>query len=211
MTGTDTGIGKTTVAAALMHRLRAAGPVGYWKPVATGWPEDDDTATVRSLGCCSDEEIHDRGVRLGEPLSPWHAASNAGTPIDVAMIRAHAPDDPSRFFVVEGAGGLLVPLNERETIADLIGALALPAIVVARGGLGTINHTLLTIEGIRHRNIAVMGVIFVGEPNIANRAAIERISGVCILGAMPHMVLSESLSGWAAAELNTTSIETMMP
>ncbi|MBI2212161.1 MAG: dethiobiotin synthase, partial [Acidobacteria bacterium] len=178
VTGTDTGIGKTAVAAALVLRLRAVGPVGYWKPVATGWPEDDDTATVRSLARCCDEEIHDRGVRLATPRAPWHAASDAGTLVDVATILEHEPVDRSRFFVVEGAGGLLVPLNERETIADLIIALALPAIVVARSGLGTINHTLLTIEAMRRRNIAIDGVVMDGDADLANRHAIESLSGV---------------------------------
>src|SRR5579863_2322256 len=145
VTGTDTGVGKTIAAAALMHRFRGAGPLRYWKPIQTGIEIDDDTATVQRLGACSPEEIFDKGVRLPKPVSPHLAAQLAGQRIDLAAMRRHIPDDDTR-WIVEGAGGLLVPINETQSMVDWIAYLALPVLVVARSALGTINHTLLTLE-----------------------------------------------------------------
>jgi dethiobiotin synthase len=166
VTGTDTGVGKT-IASAMLAKARGW---GYWKPVQTG--PDSDTATVARLVAC---RIWDRGVRLNEPFSPHLAARLAGTHIDVAQIVAMAPPDGP--WIVEGAGGVLVPLNGRETMADLMLALALPVIVIARSTLGTINHTLLTLEALRTRGLTVERVIMVGD-NPENRAAIAERSGL---------------------------------
>src|SRR5437868_15315867 len=111
ITGTDTGVGKTVASAALMHRYRAAVQLRYWKPIQAGAERDDDTQTVRSLGTCADGEILDHGVRLKQPVSPHLAAQMAGERIDLQQLRALLQEDNSA-WIVEGAGGVLVPINE---------------------------------------------------------------------------------------------------
>ncbi|MEZ5426472.1 MAG: dethiobiotin synthase [Pyrinomonadaceae bacterium] len=186
VTGTDTGIGKTVVSAALVCAWRSAEKVCYWKPVQTGIEEDDDTATVRKLAACSVEEIFDRGFRLEKPLSPHLSARLAGVEIGVGKILQFAEKIPEeRFLIVEGAGGLLVPLNEEQLMIDLIRALGLPVLIVARSSLGTINHTLLTVESLRRRDLKISGIVLVGEPNAENKKAIEHFSNVPVLAEMP--------------------------
>ena len=186
VTGTDTGVGKTVVSSLLVASLRHSGRVGYWKPVQTGIEQDDDTAEVRRLARCANEEIVDAGIRLPRPLSPHLSAELAGRQIaigDVTGIAESLPND--RFWVVEGAGGLLVPMNEKEMMADLIARLGLPALIAARSGLGTINHTLLTLAELRTRAIRVAGVVMVGEPNAENLKAIERYGRTVVLCELP--------------------------
>ncbi|MFN3326671.1 MAG: dethiobiotin synthase [Bryobacteraceae bacterium] len=205
VTGTGTNIGKTAVSAAIMHRYRPVAPLRYWKPVQTGSPEDDDTRTVHRLGACSIEEIHPEGIRLPRPLSPHLSARLCGVRIELASILAAAANaGASRACVVEGAGGLLVPLNEDTLIADLILALKLPAVVVALSTLGTINHTLLTLEALRARSIPIAGVIMNGELNPENRRAIEHYGSVPVLGEMPPLapLTAEVLAHWAFTELD---------
>ncbi len=186
VTGTDTGIGKTVVSSLLVAALRLDGEVGYWKPVQTGIEEDDDTAEVARLAKCGAEEIAAFGVRLPRPLSPHLSARLAGTSIaldELLAMGSGLSDD--RFWVVEGAGGLLVPLNDTATIAELIVRLGLPTVVAARSGLGTINHTLLTVAEMRRRSIRVAGVVLVGPPNPENRKAIETYGGVQVIAEVP--------------------------
>ncbi len=205
VTGTDTGVGKTVAAAALMHRYRESMPMCYWKPIQTGIEQDDDTAECRRLGDCSPAELLVRGIRLPRPLSPHLAAALNGCVIELDPLVALAADAPASLrWVVEGAGGVLVPINERELMADLMRRLALPVIVVARSTLGTINHTLLTLEALAARSLAVAGVILIGEPNPENRRAIERYGQVAVLGELPRLdpLTPESLRGWACAELD---------
>jgi dethiobiotin synthase len=204
VTGTDTGVGKTVASAALMHRLRMAGPVRYWKPVQTGIEQDDDAAMVGQLGACAPDELWRRGVRLERPVSPHLAARLAGTTIDVAALSREMPDDGTARVIVEGAGGVLVPLNDAEMMTDLIVRLALPVVVVARSTLGTINHTLLTIEALRGRSLAVAGVIMIGPTNADNRAAIERYASVEVIGEMPTLdpLTAGTLGAWARSGLD---------
>jgi dethiobiotin synthase len=202
VTGTDTSVGKTTVAAALMHRYRGRVPLRYWKPIQTGIENDDDTATVASLGGCRDDEIERDGVRLPRPVSPHLAARWQGVTIDLeplsAVLRRTAHDAA---WIVEGAGGVLVPINERETMADLIAATGLAAVVASRTALGTINHTLLTLEALRHRGITVAGVVLVGPRDDDARSAIADYGTIAILGDMPHFapLTTAALVGWAPA------------
>jgi dethiobiotin synthase len=205
VTGTDTNIGKTVLSAALIHRYRPVAPLRYWKPVQTGAPEDDDTTVVRRLAQCADAEICDAGYRLPRPLSPHLSAELSGAHIDIETITgwtAEAGD--SRSWIVEGAGGVLVPLNETQMMIGLIAALGVPALVMARSQLGTINHTLLTLEALRARSIPVAGVVLGGELNRENRRAIETYGCVQVLGEMPRFPkLSETvLRDWARAELD---------
>jgi dethiobiotin synthase len=186
VTGTDTNVGKTVVSAGLICALRKQTPVCYWKPIQTGIESDDDTQTVRKLAYCQDAEIFDAGYRLEKPLSPHLSARLADTRIEIDEIVClfeKANDDC--FWVIEGAGGVLVPLNEKDLMLDLIAKLNLPVIIAARSGLGTINHTLLTIEALRNRDVKIAGVIMNGEPNAENRQAIEHFGAIKVLGELP--------------------------
>jgi dethiobiotin synthase len=171
ITGTDTNVGKTVVAAALALRLGAT----YWKPVQTGTLTDDDTETVAAL---TGVPVAEPRFRFPEPLSPHAAAACAGTVIPFADL---LPVPEARPLVVEGAGGVLVPLNDHDLMIDLIAALGFPAVVVARSTLGTINHTLLTVQALRARAIPIAGVVINGVRNPGNRAAIEQYGQVPIL------------------------------
>ncbi|MBL8151403.1 MAG: dethiobiotin synthase [Blastocatellia bacterium] len=204
ITGTDTNVGKTVVSAALMHYLRKWGNGCYWKPVQTGIEVDNDTESVKTLGNCSETEIHDFGYRLRCPVSPHLAAELSGVHLSIDEILQKYLPKKNATYIVEGAGGLLVPLNEKELVADLIRAVALPALIVSRSTLGTINHTVLTIEALRSRSIDIAGIIMVGEKNQQNRRAIEFYGGVCVVGEMPHFesLSSERLSDWALQDMD---------
>lgn len=189
VTGTDTGVGKTVASAALLHRLRAVGtPARYWKPIQTGIEDDDDTAAVARLSGCGPAGVLDAGVRLRRPLSPHLAARLAGTTVTLDQVLGHAGAVLSRdYWVVEGAGGVLVPVNDRDLMVDLMRLLDMPVVVVARTALGTINHTLLTLEALGARALTVAGVVMVGAPNDDNRAAIEQYGRIPVLGTIPML------------------------
>jgi dethiobiotin synthase len=166
--GTDTAIGKTTYCRSLCARHPEA---TYWKPVQTGWPADDDARDVgaaRSLP----------GVRLRDAVSPHLAAAREGRTLSLADLLAPLAGFEGT-LVAEGAGGLLVPLAPGLLQADLVAAVGLPVVVVARDRLGTINHTLLTLEALRRRGIDVRGVALLGGD--ANRRAIEAYGGVAVV------------------------------
>lgn len=205
VTGTDTGVGKTIVSAALMHRYRRSGPIGYWKPIQTGIEEDDDTAVVRALGACSEAEIFTEGIRLPRPVSPHLAARLAGETIAIEGLEAMASRlSKDRAWMVEGAGGVLVPLNDSELMTHWMARLGWPVVVAARSGLGTINHTLLTLEALRSRSLRVAGIVMVGERNEENRRAIERYGNTVVLGEMPVFgeLTASEVGSWAAASLD---------
>lgn len=206
VTGTDTGVGKTVVSAALMHRYRGQVPgLRYWKPVQTGTSEDDDTATVARLGGCRVTETLDAGVRLPNPVSPHLAARRSGSRIEIDSLVTRIAQEPAGGgWIVEGAGGVLVPLNERDTIVDLIAQLALPVVLVARSTLGTINHTTLTIEALRARALPLAGVVAVGPPDQENCDAIVRYGRTRMLGQLPHLaeLSAASLQRWAEHALD---------
>lgn len=186
VTGTDTGIGKTVVSAALMSALRLEKRVCYWKPVQTGIEEDNDTETVRRLASCKESEIFDDGIRLEKPLSPHLSARLAEVEISIGQILAFLPEKrDDRFWIVEGAGGILVPLNRTELMIDLIKSLRLPILIVSRSGLGTINHTLLTLETLRRFELEIIGVIMNGPLNPENKLAIEHYGQVRVFAELP--------------------------
>jgi dethiobiotin synthase len=205
VTGTDTSVGKTVVSAALLLRYRGQLRLRFWKPIQTGIEQDDDTASVARLASCTADELFTSGVRLERPVSPHLAARLSGRRIDLQPLAdcVQAGPAPSR-FVVEGAGGALVPINDRDLMVDLMITLGLPAVIVARSSLGTINHTLLTIEALRHRSIGIAGVVLVGPPNADNREAIEEYGRVAVLGEMPWLdpLTPDALAAWAAGELD---------
>lgn len=209
VTGTDTNVGKTAVSAALMQRYHAEFDLQYWKPVQTGTPPDNDTETVRQLGNCAAHEIFDSGVRLPVPVSPHLAARLAGTGIDVERVMKYLPSDTGgKSWVVEGAGGVLVPLNKKQMMIDLIAALDLPVVIVGRAGLGTINHTLLTVSALRARSITVAGVVLTGEGIDDNADSIAEFGDVKVLGRMPHLpaITEEAIRQWALHELDRDGV-----
>lgn len=172
VTGTDTDIGKTLVSAWLTLNLGA----DYWKPVQSGAAEGSDAETVSRL--VPDAVIHPSTYMLQAPLSPHEAARRERVRIDLSAIR---PPETGNTLVVEGAGGVMVPLNEVALMIDLMERLQLPTVVVARTALGTINHTLLTLDALRRRRIPILGVVLNGQRNPANRQAIEHFGAVPIL------------------------------
>ena len=174
------------LSAALLHRFRSVRSLRYWKPVQTGIESDDDTAMVATLSGAPPERVFTAGIRLPRPLSPHLSAALAGRSISVADVTALVAEEPSTTrWIVEGAGGVLVPLNDRELMVDLIFMLGLPVVIAARSTLGTINHTLMTIEALRARAVPVAGVVMIGPPNADNRVAIESYGHVTVVGELP--------------------------
>ncbi len=184
ITGTDTGVGKTVLAACWMRKFGKGGDLLYWKPVQTG--TDDDTATVRKLSGLPASCFLDEGARLERPLSPDQAAPLEGRRLSVSsLLRPLKGVEKGRSLLVEGAGGLLVPLNGQELMADLAARLGLPLLIAARSGLGTLNHTLLTLEAARKRGLRVAGVVLIGPANPANRRSIERHGRARVIAELP--------------------------
>ena len=179
ITGSDTDVGKTLACAwAMLHA-----PVRYWKPVQAGLEETDED-TIRALTGAGDNRFVPTTYALPDPLSPHEAARRAGVEIDLDSLVL--PDDPGP-LIVEGAGGLLVPLNENSLVIDLIEKLGLPAILVCRTTLGTINHSLLSLEALRARKLPVAGVILSGPDVPHNRSAIETYGRARIIGRIPPL------------------------
>jgi dethiobiotin synthase len=178
VTGTDTDVGKTLVSAWLLTHLDAF----YWKPVQAGTEPETDSATVRRLAEVPEDRILPEAYVLPDAMAPHEAARRAGVELDMA--RLEAPDCDG-LLVVEGAGGLLVPLTDDASMIDLAADLDLPIILVARSTLGTINHTLLSLEAIRRRGLPLAGVVITGPETPHNRAAIERYGQIEIIAEIP--------------------------
>lgn len=178
--GTDTNVGKTVVSSILVRQLNAS----YWKPVQSGYPADDDSETVRLLSGAPDSRILKPAYRFRNPLSPNQAAEDDGIDPDPAIIRT--PDVNGR-LVMEGAGGLMVPITDRFFMLDLMRKLAAPVVLVARSGLGTLNHTFLSLDAIRAKGLTVLGVVLIGEPHARNKRDIRDIGRVRILAEIPWM------------------------
>ncbi|MBD2754888.1 dethiobiotin synthase [Spirosoma validum] len=158
--GIGTEIGKTVVSAILVEALQA----DYWKPVQSGALTDSDTNTVRELVRNPVSQFHAEAYRLTQPLSPHAAAELDGITIEPEVITLPQTDNA---LVVELAGGLLVPLNRTYLNIDLVQQLDLPVVLVSRNYLGSINHTLLSVEACRSRKIEILGIIFNGASNPA--------------------------------------------
>ncbi|WEK50695.1 MAG: dethiobiotin synthase [Candidatus Kaistia colombiensis] len=180
VTGTDTGIGKTVFSAGLADFLGAS----YWKPVQAGLDEETDSETVARLGQLSGDRIVAEAFRLKLPASPHHAAASEGISIDIEALKPPATRCP---LVIEGAGGVLVPLTLEATFADVFARWRFPVVLCARTSLGTINHTLLSLEALRHRAIPVLGVAFIGDAEPETERVIGGIGRVPILGRLPRL------------------------
>lgn len=180
VTGTDTDVGKTLVSAWLVAHLNGY----YWKPVQAGISPETDSETVRRLTGVPPEHILPEAYRLADAIAPHEAARRAG--ITIEMERLAPPPCPG-MLIAEGAGGLLVPLNDESYVIDLITELHLPVILVARSTLGTINHTLLSLEALRRRSAPLAGVVMSGPETPHNRAAIERYGRVQVIAEIPWL------------------------
>jgi dethiobiotin synthetase len=181
VTGTDTGIGKTVFAAALAGALGAH----YWKPVQAGIEEEGpDAQRVGFLGGLPEGKVLAEAYSLTTPCSPHLAAEIDGVTIDTARLALPDIDGP---LVVEGAGGALVPISRTETYADQFARWGAPVVLVARTMLGTINHSLLSIEALRARGVGVLGVAFVGDPVEDSEATICAMGNLKRLGRLPRL------------------------
>ena len=187
ITGTDTDVGKTVFAAALAGALGAT----YWKPVQAGLEDGGDAATVARLGGVPPGRVLAEAYRLTTPCSPDRAAELDGTAIDPDRLVPPALDGP---LVIEGAGGVLVPVTDDLLFADLFARWQAPVVLVARTTLGTISHSLLSIEALRARGVPILGIAFTGDPVEHSEATIARIGGVRRLGRLPRLAPLDAAS-----------------
>ncbi|MBD8618633.1 ATP-dependent dethiobiotin synthetase BioD [Sphingomonas sp. CFBP 13728] len=179
VTGTDTDIGKTVFAAGLTAALGAR----YWKPVQAGLADGSDAASVVALGVPADRVLPE-AYRLTTPCSPHLAAEIDSVTIDPDRLALPQIDGP---LVVEGAGGVMVPVTRDLIFADLFARWNKPVVLVARTGLGTINHSLLSIEALRSRGVPILGIAFVGDAVEDSEATIATLGKVRRLGRLPRL------------------------
>lgn len=201
VTGTDTGIGKTVFSAGLVQALGAT----YWKPVQSGLEEETDSDTVARLtGCPCLPEAY----RLSLPASPHLSAAREGVVIEPGALELPQIAGP---LVVEGAGGALVPLREGFTFADQMARWQAPVIIVARTGLGTINHSLMTIETLRQRGVPLLGIAFVGDEMAESQGIICRMGQVRCLGRLPRLAsLTREALATAFRAIDLTTIREVL-
>lgn len=180
ITGIGTGIGKTIVSAILTQKLQS----DYWKPIQSGDLDQSDSLSIKDLISNTKTVIHPEQYRLTQPLSPHLSARLDGIEIKTEAIKLPVTNNQ---LIIEGAGGLMVPINEKELILDLIPVLNAKLIIVSQNYLGSINHTLLTLEVLKSRNIQVEGIIFNGEANKESESYIANYTGIPILGHIPKL------------------------
>jgi len=180
ITGTDTDIGKTVFAAALTQALNGT----YWKPIQSGISGGVDTKTVQQLTGLPDDHFLPEKYVFSEPLSPHRAAEIDGVKIDLLALTPPELEGP---LIIEGAGGLLVPLTRENLLINQFVNWDIPVILCARTALGTLNHTLLSCEALWSRNIPIHGIAFIGADNPDNIRTIAEFSGERILGRLPWL------------------------
>jgi dethiobiotin synthetase len=178
--GTDKDVGKTLVSAWLVQGLGAH----YWKPVQSGLEGGGDRQTVQRLLDLAPDRLLPEAYRLSEPLSPHWAAERDGVRIDLERLALPAIKGP---LVVETAGGLLVPLRRDWLQIQQLQRWGLPVLLVARSGLGTLNHTLLSLEALERRGIPVLGLVLNGPPHADNPRTLEQLGGVPVLAELPPL------------------------
>jgi len=175
VTGIGTDVGKTLISAILTEALEA----DYWKPIQAGDISNSDTIKVKNLVSNTKTVFHPEAYQLSQPMSPHAAAAIDG--IEIKLSKINLPVTNNR-IIIEGAGGLMVPLNDKELIVDLISGLKVGVILVVQNYLGSINHTLLSIEVLKNKKIEVLGLIFNGESNEASETYILNYSKLKCLG-----------------------------
>lgn len=194
VTGIGTDSGKTIISAILCEALKA----DYWKPVQAGLPRD--TETVAALISNKTTVLHPERFVLRTPASPHAAAKIDG--VNISLDSFSLPET-SNALIVEGAGGCMVPLNDHDVVADLIAKLAMTTIVVSNHYLGSINHTLLTVEMLKHRMIPIAGLIFNGDENPeTERIILHRTKVPCLLRIKREVVVDKTVIAKYAKELN---------
>jgi dethiobiotin synthetase len=181
VTGTDTGIGKTVFSAGLASFLGAK----YWKPVQAGLDGETDSQHVARLGGLSHDRILPERYRLKTPASPHRAAEIDGVSINAESL--DVPDTGECRLVIEGAGGLMVPLSHSALYIDIFARWQFPVVLCARTALGTINHSLLSVEALRHRQIDILGIAFVGDEQVDTENTICRLGRLRKLGRLPWL------------------------
>lgn len=182
VTGTDTNVGKTVLSALLVAALDGV----YWKPVQTGAVEGTDRESVRRWAEVPEERLPPERYRFDPPVSPHLASREAG--IRIGLTEFELPDaQADHKWIVEGAGGVMTPLNERDVMRDLMRRIGFPIIVASRTALGTINHTLLTVAALREARLRISGVVLIGDENVENRRAIEHYGNVPVIGYIPFL------------------------
>ncbi|OAF19835.1 dethiobiotin synthase [Bradyrhizobium neotropicale] len=179
VTGTGTGVGKTVFSAGLAHLIEAS----YWKPIQAGLEEATDTELVTRLGNLSADRVMPELYRLRTPAAPLHSAELDGIRIDADSLNVPAAGE--RPLIIEGAGGLMVPLTSTTLYIDIFQRWQLPVVLCASTELGTINHSLLSIEALRKRQIRILGIAFIGRRNPESESAICDIGRVRWLGRLP--------------------------
>jgi dethiobiotin synthetase len=181
VTGTDTEIGKTVFAAALADQLGAC----YWKPIQSGLDSETDSEIVARLGGLTSDRVLPERYRLKTPVSPHQSAAIDGVGIDARELTV--PDTGGRPLVIEGAGGLMVPLDPSTLYIDVFARWRIPVVLCARTSLGTINHSLLSVEALRRRDIDMLGIAFIGDSNPESERAICEVGRVKRLGRLPRL------------------------
>ncbi|WP_192180349.1 dethiobiotin synthase [Mesorhizobium amorphae] len=201
VTGTDTGIGKTVFSAGLAGLLDGF----YWKPVQSGLDGETDSEVVERLADLPPGRVLPEAYRLKSPLSPHRSAELDGKSIEAAYLSFPVLPTP---LVIEGAGGLMVPLNRQTKFIDIFAQWQLPVILCARTALGTINHTLLSIEALRARSIPLIGLAFIGDEVADTQRTIVEFSGVPQLGRLPLLdpLTNETLRDAMVAGFDLASI-----
>ena len=182
VTGTDTGIGKTLASAILLTGLNAK----YWKPVQSGIEDITDTEWVMEKTGLDDSHFFPETYRLNRPLSPHASAEADGVRIDLNNFNIPQTAG-NETLIIEGAGGLMVPLNDHDLMIDLLKKCNTPALLVARSTLGTINHALLSINQLKNYGIDIAGVVMNGPKNSSNRDAIERFGDVKVIAEIEEI------------------------
>lgn len=194
VTGIGTEVGKTVCSAILVKALGA----DYWKPVQAGDLHDTDTMKVAQWtdNNLPSPHFHPEGFRLQTPMSPHAAADIDGIAIRLSDFSLPKTNQP---LIVEGAGGLMVPLNDQDTVLDLMQELGLPVILVSRHYLGSINHTLLSIAQLQQRGITIAGLIFNGPATPTTESIITKMSGLPVCLRVPELeeVSSATISALA--------------
>ena len=180
VTGIGTDVGKTVISAILTQKLQA----DYWKPIQAGELDNTDSMKVSQWVENSTSVIHPEAYRLTQPMSPHAAAERDGVNIEMGNIII---PKTTRNLIIEGAGGLMVPLNQHDLVIDLISHLQADAVLVSRHYLGSINHTILSTRALRSRNISITGIIFNGDENRDTESIIESVCAVPILGRIPKI------------------------
>ncbi len=207
VTGIGTAVGKTIVSAILTEALNA----DYWKPIQTGADEDSDAETVRNLVSNPHSRFHPECYLFAAPLSPHIAAQKENKTIELSNLKSKISQLKSKCLIIEGAGGVMVPLNKTNRIIDLILALEARPVIVSRHYLGSINHTLLTFDTLVSRGIKPLGIVYNGLDNYGAEEYIQDYTNLSVLGRInQELELTKDVVKRYAAEMKG-SLETALP